>query len=358
MYCGLAGAWALFLCAQALSADRGAWAGYSMDVRWTDYARTQPAVILHYLRLLFWPRPLVLDYNWQPVRSVGEALPDAAIVGGLAAASVFLLVKRPQWGFLGAWFFLILAPSSSVLPIADLAFLHRMYLPSVAVAAVVVLGAHAAGRAVVRRQWLSKTVATAVGVALASAVAVALATESRARNADFGSDVSIWTDTVAKVPHNPRAQLNLGVALAAHGNLLPAITHYRKALALRPEYAEAHRGLGLALVGLGRMEEAEAHFREVIRLKPDSMEAYNNLGNIVAGRGRKKEAVGLYETALRLKPENADTHNNLGIALVEAGRVDEGIAHIQQALRLSPGRPDFIRNLDLARSLAFGTGGR
>ena len=90
-------------------------------------------MILHYLRLAFWPGGLCLDYGWPVARTAGEIVPGAIVVGGLLAATVWALVRRPMWGFLGAWFFLMLAPTSSILPIEDLAFEHRMYLPLAAV---------------------------------------------------------------------------------------------------------------------------------------------------------------------------------------------------------------------------------
>jgi len=110
---------------------------------WFEYARSQPGVILHYLRLVFWPQPLVLDYSWPPAQTVGDILPGAIVVAGLLAATGYAFWKWPAWGLLGAWFFLLLAPTSSVMPLADLAVEHRMYLPLAAIAVVVVLGAYA-----------------------------------------------------------------------------------------------------------------------------------------------------------------------------------------------------------------------
>ena len=82
---------------------------------------------------------------------MGEILPGAVVIGGLAAATVYALIRWPKWGFLGAWFFLILAPTSSILPIRDLAFEHRMYLPLAAVVAGVVMGGWLVGRWLVAR---------------------------------------------------------------------------------------------------------------------------------------------------------------------------------------------------------------
>ncbi len=99
-------------------------------------------MIVHYLRLALWPHPLVLDYAWRPVDTLSATLPSVALVLALLAATLWSLYRKSWVGFWGAWFFLILAPTSSILPIADLAFEHRMYLPLAAVVVVAVVGGH------------------------------------------------------------------------------------------------------------------------------------------------------------------------------------------------------------------------
>ena len=108
-------------------------------------------MILHYLALVFRPTGLCLDYNWPVATKLGQILPGAIVIGILLAATILALALRPMWGFAGAWFFLILAPTSSFLPIKDLAFEHRMYLPLAAIAAVVVIAIYLLGERLARR---------------------------------------------------------------------------------------------------------------------------------------------------------------------------------------------------------------
>ena len=104
-----------------------------------EYAFTQPGVILHYLRLSFWPHPLCLDYRW-PVETAPLAIAaPALVILALLALTVWALWRRPRLAFLGAWFFLVLAPTSSIIPIQDVAFEHRMYLPLAGVVVLVVI---------------------------------------------------------------------------------------------------------------------------------------------------------------------------------------------------------------------------
>ena len=109
---------------------------------------TEAGVIVYYLRLCFWPHPLVIDYaDWPITLSLKNGLAPGIVVVGLLGATVWAFRRRPEVGFLGAWFFLILGPTSSILPsLGEVAAERRMYLPLAAVVTMVVVGAYAIGK--------------------------------------------------------------------------------------------------------------------------------------------------------------------------------------------------------------------
>jgi len=315
-----------------------------------SYARSQPGVILHYLQLSFWPRPLCLVADLPAASRLGEILPAAMAVGLLLAATVWGLMGRKACGFLGAWFFLILAPTSSIFPLRDLAYEHRMYLPLAAVAVLVVAGGYhlwdrlpppagSGTRATITR-WAAPAVVS--GAAL-----VALGCATLARNAQYQSQLTIWQDSVEKRPASSTAHNNLGIALASEGRTAEAIEHYQEALRLNPANAQAHNNLGLALGRLGRFDEAVAHYRDLLRLKPDNVQAHNSLAAFLAAMGKTDEAIEHYHAALRLKPDEAAIHNNLGNALASLGRTGEALDNFREALRLKPELADAHCNLGL-----------
>src|SRR5262249_53191805 len=116
-------------------------AGFSLGWTWSSYLATQMGVVLHYLRLAIVPTPLVLDYGWPKATTAGGVLWRALAVGALVVGTGVLIAKRKPLGFLGAWILLILAPTSSVLPIVtEIAAEHRMYLPVAGVIAFAVVG--------------------------------------------------------------------------------------------------------------------------------------------------------------------------------------------------------------------------
>jgi lipoprotein NlpI len=120
------------------------------------------------------------------------------------------------------------------------------------------------------------------------------------------------------------------------GQIDEAITAYRQAVVLNPNYAEAHNNLGNALNGQGQLDEAIAAWRQAIVLKPSYAEAHNNLGNAMRGKGHLDDAIAAYHQAIALRPGYAEAHYNLGVALNDKGQLDDAIAAYRQAIIIRP----------------------
>ena len=158
-------------------------------------------------------------------------------------------------------------------------------------------------------------------------------------------------------PDYAEAHNNLGIVLTAQGHLDEAVACGRRALELKPDYPEAHKTLADALCSSRSPDEAVALYRRALELKPDYAEAHNNLGNALLEQGKVDEAVACYRRALELKPDYPETHNNLGNALLEQGKLDEAIACFRRALELIR-TPRGHNNLGVAlRSRGSWTGG-
>jgi protein O-mannosyl-transferase len=311
------------------------------------YLLTQAGVILHYLRLAVFPYPLCIDYSdWPIARNLASALPEGIAIVALLLLSAWALKSRPKLGFLGAWFFLILAPSSSLIPIVtEPAAERRMYLPLLSIVFLAVLGAHRLARSLPREARLPR-----VEAGLVALVVTALVFVTASRNEAYRTEAAIWADAAARRPHNARALNNLGSALAREGKSDEAMPLFVKALEINPDYPEAHNNLGGALYNQRRMQEAIEHFSEAVRLKPNYTEAHLNLGLALHNRGRLDEAIAQYLEVISLKPSAAEAHNHLGAALRSQGRVQEAIGQFKEALRLRPGYIEAQRNLDAALS--------
>ena len=332
LYLGLAATWLLLAVLVARTPHSAT--GFDMkDLTSWDYLKTESGVILYYLRLCFWPHPLVIDYSdWPIVHSWKDALVCGAAVLGLLAATVWALRHRPALGFLGAWFFLILAPTSSVLPnVGEVAAERRMYLPLAAVVTLIVVGGYMWGK-----RLFTKSRGAVLGCVATGAAAVLFTSLTLQRNQDYQSVLTIWQDTVDKRPLNDRAHDNLGIALSQLARVPEAIGHFQQALRLKPDSAMAHYNLANALVQVGRTEDAIGHYHEALRIDPGDFKAFTKLGNVLQQLGRVQDAIEEYERALSLKPEYAEAHNNLAVALMALGKLPEAIEQYEQALRINP----------------------
>jgi protein O-mannosyl-transferase len=317
VYAGLAATWLLL--PWQLANGRTEWetsAGFGYkETSPLRYALTQPGAVLQYLRLTFWPNRLCLDYGWPwrgpDVQETSEVLWGQIVVAALLAATVWACKRRPALGFLGVWFFLILAPTSSFVPVADAVVEHRMYLPLAAVVTLVVVGVFEIGRRLLSRRGV--TVLGCVGTACVVALFTSLTLQ---RNRDYRSAVIMWQDVTEKRPNNSRAHNNLGFVMRQAGRVQEAIAQCEQALQIDPDYTDAHNNLGIALMGQGRLQEAVEQWELALRIEPNYPDAHYNLGVAMEKAGRAQEAITQYEQALQINPDYADAHNNLGTALV------------------------------------------
>lgn len=346
LYLGLAATWLLLAALLTVKEESRPSAGFNVaEVAPWEYVLTEPAVVLHYLRLSLWPSNLCFDYEWPLVTSVRAAVPSSAAVAVLLAATGWALARRPRLGFLGAWFFLNLMPTSSFIPVTDPAAEHRVYLALAGVVALVVIGGDAALRATLDRKAVPARARKLVGVGLVLLTSVALGAATARRNTDYWSKVGMWRKVIAQRPENSRAHNNLGAILYRSGEKEEALALYRKALDLRPEQAEAHYNLGIALAAEGRDDEALPHLEAAVRFDPSKALWHNDLGLMLARHGHVEEAIEQFSQALAIRPSYADAHNNIGVALANQGKIAEARAHFAEALRLEPDNVHAKENL-------------
>jgi tetratricopeptide (TPR) repeat protein len=375
---------------------------------WTpwSYLWTQASVITHYLSLAFKPWPLVFDYyDWPRANSPLDVLPQALLISGLFASTVFAIVKRHPLGFAGAWFFLTLAPTSSILPIpTEIATEHRMYVPLAAIVASAIVMVFVVLRACLRRESRdSKVPRLANGIMFGTILLfVALASLTRARNLDYASDETLWQDTVLKRPGNARARINYGIDLMKGMHYADAEVQMRAALPLEmdPETrAQVFLQLGSALAAQRRFDEGIPAIERALAIDPSIKEADMILGQAYADQGKDGPAVRHFLRALERQPderliltragwllatsrdpavrdgaraaalaERAVTlssgqepvaYETAAAAYAELGRRDDAVAAMDRALALTRARGDAATTTLYERQRAFyAAGGR
>jgi tetratricopeptide (TPR) repeat protein len=337
--------------------------GFGLGVSAWTYTLASAQAVLLYLKLGVWPAPLVFDYGPVYGGVTAASLGALAVVLALVIWTVRALRRPSVAGFLTAAFLLLLAPTTSVVPIAEQPIAeNRAYL---ALAVVV-----SAAAILVRRRVRPPVVAGAM-VALA---AVGLGALTIARNHDYRTDSALWSDTAAKRPQNPRAHFNLGLILLRLDRPAEALERFQTAIRLRPGDSRAHNSLGTALLALDRAGEAVAAIRHATQLDPRHAPAWHNLGlallrtgdaagaldalgraltlnsnhaatHLEVGNARfqlnqSAQALAAYEHALQLDPTLVNAHYNAGSACLELGRLEEAVAHFAAALRRRPDDPE------------------
>ena len=145
-------------------------------------------------------------------------------------------------------------------------------------------------------------------------------------------------------------ETNLGSALHTEHRLDDAIAHYRRALAVQPDYAPAYSNLAVALREQNRIDEAVASYEQALKIQPEFATAHYNFANLLLERGDPAAAIDHFERAIRKEPASADAHGNLGIAFVLTGRIDEALREFREAIDLDPASAKAYRNLGDALS--------
>ncbi len=331
LYLALSGAWGVGAWLLYATGWHGNTVGFAVEhFSWWSYLRTQPSVIAHYLWTVFWPEGLALDYGWPRADTFNQVVWPGLVVVGLLGLTILGLIKRPALGFVAAMFFLILAPTSSFVPIKDAAFDHRMYLPLASVLMLLVLAGYSL-RERLRPHWL-------IPLAILLTALFSLGRATVLRNEDYHSELAIWQDAVAKRPDNARGQSIYANALFTNGRIDEAIQHWRRAIEIDPDFAAAHANLAKVLDRQGNLKDSVAHWRAAARLQPDNVDVLSQAAWALATSPEPSlrdgpTAVKLALHAVELPDgRNASRLMVLAAAYAESGRFPEATETARQAI--------------------------
>jgi tetratricopeptide (TPR) repeat protein len=327
--------------------------GFAGSVSPWHYLLTQAGAMLHYLKLAVWPRGLCFDHqDWPLVRGLADAGPSLAVMGALVVLAGIAVMRAPKLGFAALFFFAVLAPTSSFMPIVDLVEEHRTYLPLAALVTLVVVGLWAA---LVSRNWKLETRnssdaqhATPFSFAgfqfpvssfqfLVILLALTLGTLTFRRNRDYRSELTLWTDTLEKRPGNARAAMNCGAALLSADAPVEALTRLNEAIRLNPNDPMAFNNRGLAHHRLGNYEQALRDLSHAVQLGgANQVRAYNNRALTFIQLGRVDSALQDLSSAIGILPSYERPYYNRGNLFLRLGRLEEGLRDLTRAMQLAP----------------------
>jgi tetratricopeptide (TPR) repeat protein len=321
-----------------------------------DYLYTEFRVIVTYLRLLIFPAGQNLDYDYPQYHSffATPVLLSFLLLSSLLAGAVVLLRKSVQhsssalWQRLIAfgifWFFLALSVESSLMPIVDVIFEHRLYLPSI--------GAFIAAAAAI--EWCRQSVPKLQPFLLTGMVMICmvLAVATVRRNEVWRNEVTLWEDVTTKAPKNSRAWNNLGYAYLKHNEPYKSLAPLLKSIELNPSRPDAWNNIGMALDKMGRykwrFQRTSETFNNQKIVKSEATtewfsKVYNNAGLAYEILQKYPQAAVFYQGAIGMNPGLAEAYYNLGIIYVGAGNWPMAEAQLQMLSFINPNLAEMLR---------------
>ena len=308
--------------------------------RW-QYLITQFRVIVTYIRLLVVPVNQNLDYDFSLSRSLWETktLLSGVFLLGLLSLGVWLYRRFRLISFGIWWFFLALSVESGIIPIRDVIFEHRMYLP-LAGYCLVLAGIF---------YYFKDRIKPRIAVIIWAALIIGLGASAYARNQVWRDDLLLWHDTVTKSPNKARPHLNRGNAFMKLGRYDRALADYQRAIESDSAYAQAYYNRGLIYAVGRKYDPARRDFVKAIRLKPEYISALINLGNTYNDTGEYPAAIEYYSQALKIDANDANALCNRGLAYFRMGDRTNALKDYNRCLAADS---DFINGY-LNRGLLF-----
>jgi Flp pilus assembly protein TadD len=373
LYVGLMLTW-LVLAFQLVAGPRAGSAGFSTGVSAWTYLLNQSVMICRYLRLAAWPTDLAITYGAPVPYALSDVALESAVVVALLALTVAALRRWPGAAFLGAWFFVALAPSSSFVPIAtEVGAERRMYLPLMAIATALVVGLYT-------MRNVGDRVPRAVAAICLVVAAIGLGTATIARNAEHHSWLTLAETTLERWPSDAaqaavggelsrlgrdeealrylrigarsdaRAQYNLGVTLynlKRYDESIHALESLVAEHPMREEVPWARRVMAQGYAHQLKWREAIEQLRMTLAMTPQDAEArtllvdaYNTYGVELAQARKFDAAITALRSAISYDDRNASARVNLATALFDAGQLNEALLEAGRALALNPASAD------------------
>ncbi|MFA5075498.1 MAG: tetratricopeptide repeat protein [Candidatus Babeliales bacterium] len=286
---------------------------------------SQFKVLLHYITMFIWPFSICVEYDW--VLSESFFQPNVFfpffIIMSLIFTSIYMLIKK-TYGFISfglLWFFITMAPRTSIIPSPELVCDYKTYLASAGL--MFILGTSFA--------YLIKYITNLLTniqlnipankyshqLALLLIFILPIGYSTIIRNKVWSSSSAFWFDIVKKSPLKARGHNNLGVSLCEEGKVDLAIEHYKIAIKLDEHYADPYSNIGVAYSMKNEIDKAIAAFKGAINIHANYPEAYNNIGTLLLKKQNYQDAEKALLKAIELRPYYGKAFYNLGRLYVE-----------------------------------------
>lgn len=329
-----------------------------------NYLLTQFRVIITYIRLLFIPFNQNLDYDY-PILSLRSGffsvLFGFTFIIAILTIAFRLFPKHRLTSFGIFWFFITLLPESSIIPIRDVIFEHRLYLPMVGYVFFLVSAIFYFLR--------KKSFLVTIIILILIVQWYSLLTYNR--NFDWQDSLVLLNDVIKKSPQKARPYLNRGLVLSERDEFRAAIADfdkalmiyyaqininqnyteiYKKLLSINNNYSDIYNFLGSKFSEMNLSKVATILFKEAIRINPYNAEAYANLAGLYGSSGKYEDAIIVGKKAIQIDSNSGSAHNNLAVAYYYTKQYDLAVKHYNIAIEIGfKVNPEFIKLLESYR---------
>ncbi len=306
---------------------------------------TELEVLLRYLQLWLLPVGQSVFHDHPPVdHPLQPSVLLALALLGLGLALALWQRRRRPWLALGLlWFLVLLAPSSSFVPLKETMAEHRTYLAGWGLCFLASLSA-----APLLARWRRPA------LILWGLAVLLLATGTHLRNRAWESEVTLWTDAVEKNPGSAEAWYGLGDALRFVGSYDGAVEAYQQAVEIDDLFLDAWNNMGIALAEQGRAEDAARTWLDTLSRHPTYCKAHNNLGWLHYRQRKWEDAIAEFRTTLVYCPDNTQAHFALGNIFYGPRRDPQrALHHYHAVLEVDPAFPERTLIEERERQLTF-----
>jgi len=305
-----------------------------------NYLLTQFSVIVKYIQLLILPVNQNFDYDYPLSNSFFElkTLVSFIILSGLIGLAIFLFKKQRIISFGIFWFFLTVSIESSVIPIKDLIFEHRTYLPSFGFFLIVSSG--------ISYLISGKYKYLAIGLLVVIIGTNSILTYNR--NKVWKDEMTLWNDVISKSPDKARAYNNRGNRLMENNRPNEAFKDFNKAIELQPNHSLAYYNRGTIYEKENNTDLALDDYNKSIKLNPNYPKVYNNRGNIFKKENKLDDAFQDYTKAIELNRSYVAAYNNRGTIYMLEKKYNEAIEDFDKAIKIQHDCAEAFANKGLA----------
>jgi protein O-mannosyl-transferase len=330
--------------------------GPQPTISWWEYLFTEFRVILTYLRLLVFPVNQNLDYDYPIYHSFfnPEVFLSFIFLLSICMFGIYLLCRYRKIypcsrliAFGIFWFFITLSIESSIIPIVDVIFEHRLYLSSIGLFISFTAALYGL-KNTCRDRWKAGNKSVII---IFICISVCLGIATYMRNHVWQNPIRLWEDVMKKSPNKPRAYFGLAYNYQNAKNYEKAIEMYSRGIALDPTYFEAYYNLGILSWQLGQYDKAIYYFNSAIALHPYSDRILDNRGRLYFIMGQYDKAIVDLTGAIKIHPNIENYYKNRGRAYAQQRQYKYAINDFTSAVHINPNDPEIYGLRGLSYSL-------